>query len=456
MVADLLREADAALAEGTLPDAARKLDEALAIAPDNPELWVAIAKLRFRGGEHLTAVEAADHALALAPDHASALLLRALMVRDAHGLAAAEPWFAAALAADPENADIWAEYAATLGDEGQARAMLGAVRELTAIAPKDRRLFYLQAVLAARGADYGLARSLLLRSGMAARGVPAAAMLDAVISLEEGNPDSAVEALAPLAARQPANARVRELYARALLASGRAAELVARFGVEAQIAEASPYLVMLVARAHEQLGDRARAAPLLARAYGGVNRSIAVLAVRDGLPPPTADLRRDGLAGNWSTAVARAAGLRARFPASADVASLAGDAALAAKNPQAALSAYALAIQVKRPWVLTRKAALAARVAGDETAAMTMLGRHVAGEPDGASAVIALAEAEAQRGGWARAAMLLDHAIGLGAGHDPALLALRRDAANQLGQQTDAVRFAGLLTQLHPAPLAAR
>lgn len=452
-VVRLLSEADAALRSGALGDAAGKLDEALALAPENPDLWVAIARLRFSGGEHLTAVEAADHALALGPVHAPALLLRALMVRDAHGFAAAEPWFAAALAADPENPDIWAEYAATLGDGGAAGAMLAAVRKLTALAPEDTRALYLQAVLAARAGEHGLARSLLARSGMAARGVPAAVVLDAIISLEEGNPDSAAEALAPLSARQPANARLRELYARALLASGRAAELTARFGAEADAAEASPYLVMLVARAHEQLSDRAKAAPLLARAYRGTDARLAVLAVRNGLPPPTADLRRMALAGAGREAAVAAERLRVRFPASADVASLAGDAALAANDPQGALAAYALATRVKRPWALTRKAALAARGAGDDAAATTLLARHVAGEPDNASAIIALAKTQAQRGVWAQAALLLDHAIAIGAGHDPVVLALRRDAARALAQPAEAERFARLLAEIRPDAL---
>lgn len=455
-IAPLLGKAEAAMASGALGEAARALDAALARAPEDPDLWVAIARLRFRGGEHLTALEAADHALALRPDHAPALLLRALMVRDAHGFAAARPWFVAALAADPDSADAWAEYAASLGDGGEAGAMLAAVRRLAELAPGDPRVFYLQAVLAARAGELGLARSLLDRSGLAARGVPAAVLLDALISLEEGNPDSAAEALAPLAARQPANARLRELLARALLESGRAGEVAARFGPEAALAEASPYLVMVVARAQEQLGNRAAAAPLLARAYGGARPRLAVLAPREGLPQPTMALRAAAARGAQGTLAAEAARLAARFPASADVASLVGDAALAGKDPGGALAAYARAARVKRPWPLTRKAVLAARAQGDEAAALSLLARHVAGEPDGASGLVALAEAEARRGGWRRAALLLDHAIALGAGHDPALLALRRDAARAMGDSEAAARLAARIAEVRPAPLAAR
>lgn len=293
----LLSDADAAMQEGALAEAGRKLDEARGLAPRSPDLWLAIARLRLRGGEHLTALEAADRALAFGPDHAPALLLRALMVRDAYGAGDALVWFEAARRAEPGNADVLAEYAATLGDSGEAGAMLEAVRLLAAAAPEDPRVPYLQAVLAARGGRFTLARSLLGRSGMASRGVPAALLLEAVISLEEGNADSAAETLETLDARQPANTRVRELLARALFAGGREADLLRRFGPEAALPEASPYLVMLVARAHERRGERAEAAPLLARAYRPRVATPVVLAPREGLPAPTTELRLALLAG---------------------------------------------------------------------------------------------------------------------------------------------------------------
>jgi len=452
----LLGEADAAMAAGQLPEAGRKLDAALAIAPDNPDLWVAIARLRFRGGEHLTAIEAADRALALGRDHAPALLLRAMMVRDAHGAAAALPWFEAALAADTDSADGWAEYAATLGDGGEAGAMLKAVRKLAAIAPSDPRVFYLQAVLAARGGEHALARSLLTGSGMAARGVPAAMQLDALISLAEGNTDSAAATLAALAVRHPANARLRELLAKALFDGDRAADLIGLFGPEADRPETSPYLIMLVARAYERIGDRERAAPLLARAYDLSDRPPAVLAVRKGLPPPTAAARAAGFVGDWVAAQADTKALVLRYPASADVAALRGDVMLGAGDPRAALAAYAQTAKVRRPWSLTRKVVLAYTRTGDPASADTLLARQVAGEPDNASALHALARREALRGEWAATSLLLDHALMLGVGHDPALLGLRLRAARALGKPGDARRFAALLADVRPRRLDKR
>ncbi len=449
----IIAEADTAIADGALADAGRKLDEARTMSPDDPNVWVAIARLRFRGGEHLTALDAADRALALGPGHAPALLMRAFMVRDAHGPAAALPWFEAALAADPKNPDVWAEYAASLGDSGRGRAMLRATRKLAKIAPDDMRVLYLQAVLAARGGNLPLARSLLVRSGMAARGVPAAMQLDAILSLAEDNPDSAAATLDILVARQPANARLRDLLARALLMGGRDAEVVARFANEAQRSEASPYLMLLTARAYERLGDRARAAPLLARAYAGASLAPTVLADRAGLPQPTTTMRRAASAADWRRAKAQARNLRARFPASADVAHLSGDALLGAGDLRGALEAYALTARVRRPLSLTRKVVFASRRAGDDAAADTLLARHVAGEPLALSGLVELAQARMARGDWPRAAVLLDQAIKQGGGHDPGLLSLRIKTAQALGKLAEARQFTMLLAEIRPRPL---
>jgi tetratricopeptide (TPR) repeat protein len=452
----LLSQADTAVAGGALADAGRLLDAARAIEPDNPDLWVAIARLRYGGGEHLTALEAADRALELGPDHAPALLMRALMVRDAHGFADALPWFEVTLSVDRAYADAWAEYAATLGDLGRHRDMLDAVRELAEVAPGDPRVFYLQAVLAQRGGEPVLARNLLERSGMAARSVPSALLLEALIHMDQGNHSSAVERLETLAARQPANARVRALLARALLLGGREADLVARFAPEIATPEASHYLLTLVARAHERLGDRASAAPLLERAARGSAAAPVVLADRAGLPAPTTGLRQAGLAGDWMAAQLQARTLRAQFPASADIALLAGDTRLGSGDAASALEAYSLAARVRRPWPLTRKAVLAYNRTGDTIAADTLLARYVAGDPQNISALAALAQSLAQRGEWERTGLVLDHAIALGGGNDPSVLALRSKAARALGQGDDAARFAAALADLRPAALVRR
>lgn len=444
---------------GNLVEAGRILDSAREIEPENPGLWVDIARLRFRGGEHLTAFEAADYALELGPQYAPALLMRAQLVRDAHGLADSLPWFEAAIAANPNNPELLADYAATLGDLGRNKDMLYVIRELAEIDPSYPQSFYLQAVLAARAGETVLARSLLSRSMMVERGVPAAMLLDAVIDLKNGSPDNAVKTLDRISQRQPGNARVRELLARALWMSGRDEELIDRFGERAQAADASPYLMALVGRAYERSGDHAAAAPFLERARSTRDLELVVLnttrAMQSVLPESTREMRLMLSAQADGGAVRLAEDLFERFPASSDVRALAGDAALASGRTETALERYRVSASIRRPWPLTRKIIFAYREYGDDKAADTLLVRHLAGEPHNSEALLMLAERRAQVEDWLRVEVLLDHAIALGAGNDPTLLALRVRAAEALGDEDEAERFRTRLEGIQPARFVA-
>ena len=446
----LLKEAREAVQDGDLVDAGDRLDQARALEPDNPSVWVDIARLRFRGGEHQQALDAADLALELGPDYAPALLLRAQMVRDAYGLTNSLVWFEAAVEADPNDPLALAEYAATLGDAGYYTEMLGVTRALADIAPKDPRVLYLKAVLAARAGKPVLAKSLVERSGLAQAGVPSALMLDALIDLQERNFDTASETLERLVQAQPANTRARELLARALWLGNRDPELIERFADDARLEEASPYLAMLVGRAFERQGDRLAAAPYLERAYAGRSGGWVLLADRDGLSQPTRRMRQLVAQKRWSQTRRHSAQLARRFPGSSDIAALSGDAALANGNFERALERYQEAARIRRPWPLTVKAAAAYRDFGDPLAADVLLARHLVSEPRNTEALLLAAERAARLEDWLRVSVLLDNAITLGAGNDPRLLKLRAIAARALGREEEARRFERMTWDLHP------
>ena len=449
----LMKEAREAAEDGDLADAGRLLDEARTVEPDNPGVWVDIARLRFRRGEHVQALEAADRAIEFGPAYAPALLLRAQLVRDAHGLTDSLVWFEAAVEADPENREALAEYAATLGDAGYYEEMLAVTRALADIAPDDPRALYLKAVLAARGGQPVLAKSLLQRSGLVERGVPSAMMLDALVDLAERNTDTASETLAALAQKQPGNTRVAELLARSLWLGGRDDELVARFSSAARRDDAAPYLAMLVGRALERQGNRAAAAPFIERAYRGRPSGLVALPAQADLPEETATMRRLVAGGNLGEARREASRIERRFAGSGDIAVLAGDAAYASRDYRGALELYRKAALVRRPWPLTRKAAAAYRDFGDPLAADVLLARHLVGEPRNTEALMLNAERAAQREDWLRVEVLLDNAITLGAGTDPRLLKLRAIAARALGKDEEARRFERLTWDLHPGLL---
>ncbi|MEM7688438.1 MAG: tetratricopeptide repeat protein [Pseudomonadota bacterium] len=446
----LMKEAREASEDGDFADTGRLLDEARAIEPENPGVWVAIARLRFRGGEHIKALDAAQYAFELGPTYAPAVLLRAQLVRDAHGLTDSLPWFEAAVEADPNNTEILGEYAATLGDAGYYAQMLEVTRALTDIAPEDPRALFLKAALAARGGKPVLAKSLIERSGLVEEGVPSALMLDALIDLSERSYDSAAETLEALAQKQPGNGRVAELLARALWLGGRDDELVGRFAEAARREDASPYLIMLVGRALERSGDRSGAAPYLERALQGRPGGWVALSPNANLPDATATMRRHIAAQRLRQARREAARLQRRFAGSSDVAALSGDAALASGDFDGALKLYRKAAQVRRPWPLTRKAVAAYRDFGDPLAADVLLARHLVSEPRNTEALLLYAERAARAQDWLRVEVLLDNAIELGAGNDPRLLKLRGIAARAQGKDAEAREFERMTWDLHP------
>ncbi|MEL6737391.1 MAG: tetratricopeptide repeat protein [Pseudomonadota bacterium] len=449
----LLEEAREAAQDGDLADAGALLDQARALEPDNPDVWVEVSRLRSRGGEHQQALDAADQALELGPGHAPALVLRAQMVRDAYGLTSSLVWFEAAVEADPDDPLALAEYAATLGDAGYYAEMLGVTRALADIAPKDPRVFYLKAVLAARAGKPVLAKSLVERSGLAREGVPSALMLDALIDLQQRNFDTASETLERLVEAQPGNTRARELLARAMWLGNRNLELVDRFASDARRDEASPYLAMLVGRAFERQGNRLAAAPFLEKAYAGRSQGWAALADREGLPEPTNRMRRLVAQERWSQTRRFSAQLTRQFAGSIDIAALAGDAALASGKPEGALEHYQEAARIRRPWPLTVKAAAAYRDFGDPLAADVLVARHLVSEPRNTEALLLAAERAARLEDWLRVSVLLDNAITLGAGNDPRLLKLRATAARALGREEEARRFERMTWELHPGIL---
>ncbi|QFT77734.1 lipopolysaccharide assembly protein LapB [Erythrobacter sp. THAF29] len=450
----LVEDARYEVREGNLAEAGRLYDEALAIERDNAALWVDIARLRFRGGEHAGAVEAADYALSLDPNHAPALLLRAQLVRDAYGMGESLPWFERALAQHPDDEELLAAYAATLGDLGRHRDMLATVRRLAEINPRNPQVHYLQAVLAARAGDPVTASSLLKRSGLRDAGVPSAVLLGALIDMQQGNYDNAATALEQLLVRQAGNARVADLLARALWLKGRDDEIVDRFYDRAIAADASPYLVMLVGRSLERLGRRAEAVPFLNRAAQVELGKLVLLPGANenprALPGQTLNMRRLVSSAQRGQSRRYAAALVSEFPQSSDIKVLAGDAALAQGDEELALTRYTAAAEVRRPWPLTKKIIYAYRAMRDEDAADALLLRHLKTELRNPEALIMLAQRSAADEDWLRVAVLLDTAISLGVGNDLVLLELRRDAAIALDDVETAERLETSLAQLRP------
>ena len=406
-----------ALAEGNLRGAAGAFDEALKVNAQDSDLWVAIGSLRFAGGEQAQAIEAAERAVEIEPRSARALAFRGLLIREQFGLAAALPWFEAGLKVQPDDPALLGEYAATLGDMGQYRAMLIVCRKLTMIDPKNRRPAFLQAVLAARAGKTDLARSILQRTGTALRDMPAAVLLSGVLEYRAGNINVAVEQFDRLVRMQPDNLQARQMLVRALSQQvndrqandrqGSDRQIVARFDVDAAAPYAAPYTLRLVGQAWQRLGDKPRAASYLERAAHPASHGpaplptafgTAILAVSYAGAPNQAQtavpyIRALLREGRKDEAQAAADRLRDANPGAAEAHLLAGDVRIMRGDAGGALADYqnGASIRFNEPVLRRMDAALRALGRGRDAEAMTS--RYLAQNPQSLLAMTLLAAA---------------------------------------------------------------
>jgi tetratricopeptide (TPR) repeat protein len=415
--------------------AARAFDLALARGPANARLWVDIGRFRYANGQHSLAVDAAEHALSIDPADPRALEFRGQLLRDAKGARSAVQWFERAIEQAPDDLGLLGEYAATLAEAGENRAMLRVARRMVELDPRHPRAYFLQAVLAARAGQDDLARRLLWRAGGAYDEVPAGQLLAGVLELRTGNAALAVRRFDTLARQQPDNLRATLLLGRALLAAGEPGEVIARFEAPAARPDASPYLLTLVGRAHEQLGQRGDAGVYLDRAAAAGMRRPGVLPIgaagdlaiwRAGSELEDAGaavpLLRQMLAeGRAREALALSALLGGHYPGSTDVDRLRGDVALLAGEPDAALALYSRAAAIRSDLALVERMVAAHRQLGREPAVRLLLADHVLRNPRDGRAAAMLGRMQASQGDWRSAAALLRYAVRLGAS-DPQLL----------------------------------
>lgn len=430
--------------DGNFAAAGKAYDRAIELDSRDPLLWVDIGRLRYLGGEHLLALEAADYALTLDAEEVRALEFRGQLVRDQYGLAAALPWFEAALAERPDDLSVLGEYAATLGDLGRASEMLVATRKILAIDGHNARAFQLQAILAARGGEFHTARSQLNKTRGLLASEPATLLLDGIIELKSGNYLLAIEALEKLVSLQPANGRAQELLASAYYGAGNYRLVAARFAALATRSDASAYLLTTVARAHEVLGQRDLAAPLLDRAARAGDRDFAPV-------PENKPVGAMIAAGNAAGAAAGAEQMRQRFPNSAIAHALAGDAQFAIGDRAAATERYRLAARVGMSDSLLHRFSAALANSGQGIEAVRLVENHFAANPSSRTAARIAAFYASRLDDWGRAAQLLEHLRSNGGEQDSRLLADLALAQLKAGDSAAAEATAREAYRIQPA-----
>ncbi len=456
--------------ERHLPQAGAAFDRALTTGPNDAKLWTDIARLRYTGGEQAQAIQAADRALSFAPDDPAALAFRALLIRNQNGLTAALPWFEAALLHAPGDTSIRADYAATLADMGHYAAALKEVRAVQKANLSDPRMLYFQAAIAARGGQPALARIILQRTKGKLRDVPGAMLLTAALELEAGNINLAVEQSDRLLRYQPDNQLAQHILARAMALSGAPGSLAERFAPFAERAEASAYLLTLVARSYEELGRRREAIALLKRAADPSPPSLQSLPAGADLPVlaqryPDAPRQAAeavpyirallGL-GDTATAAAAAQKLLAGNPGAPDAYLIAGDIELARQNSARALPLYqtAAAIRFGESELLRLERSLRATGRGRDADLLDFA--FAVQNPQSVSAARLLANVRARGGQWEESAALLEW-IGARSGwRDASLLADLAFARLRAGRTVEARRLARRAAALQPASPSVR
>jgi len=402
--------------EGRLPEAGRAYDRALGITPRDATLWIDIGRLRYAGGEHMLAIEAIDRAVALDPGNARVVEAKGQLVRDQFGLVPGLVWFEAGLAAHPDDIGLLGELAASLGDLGRATEALAVTRHMLALDPRNPRAFFIQAVLAARGKDHDLARSMLNRTRGRLDHLPATMALDGLIHLQSGNAGLAAQSFERLVRLQPANPRATALLARALFVAGDHRYLVERLARAADDPASSPYLCAVFGRSLEILGDRTRAASYLDRASLGAPGFVH---------PPAGGGDFAGLLATGHMAEADELAERERILAPGNFAgqARAGDARLARGEGLAAFARYRQAARVREPESLFLREIEALSQARKGHVAAMLAESYLAGNPSSRVTARLVAGLSAQQHDWPRARLLLEYLARTGAGDDPRLWA---------------------------------
>jgi tetratricopeptide (TPR) repeat protein len=431
----------------------RELGLALQLAPNDALVWSDIGRFRRDGGNIAGALEAADRAVTLDPKNVEGLVLSANLVRDRYGLVAALDWYDRALAMQPGNVEAMLERAATLGDMGHAREMLDQTRAALAASPNNPQAFYLQAVLAARAHDWGLARSLLYRIGGRLGDVPALRLLAGTVELGQGNAEQALVELRPLVAAQPNNVAARRLFAAALKLGGDDQGVVDALRPFADRGDADPYLLTMVGRAFERLGDRTAAATYLDRAAQPLRGNPGPLGWGVG---PVARLRSMAAQGALADATGFARQLEQQSPGAAWIMLLTGDTLALQGRWRDAAASYQRAANLKfnEPTMLRLVDAL--QRAGEGRAAMEVLALYRAQHPQNIAAALLASDSALAANQWDRAAGLLDVLRQQTGNRDATLLNNLAWVRMQQGRSAEAVTLARAAYALAPnsAPVA--
>jgi cellulose synthase operon protein C len=440
-------------------------DRALALQPNASIVWSDLAEHRLETGNQQGAWQATDKALALNPKNVRAIELRGRIARLRQGLTSALVWFERGLKASPRDLPLLEQYAATLGEAGQATQMLAQARKIVLLNSGNGRAYYMQAVIAARAGDYPLARRILQSAGGSINELPAARMLKGISEYQTGNFNVAILAFQKLADEQPYNLDVRSMLARALLRTGDGDGALKTILPLADRSDATAYNLILAARAYEMNGRRDQAANYLNRAsIASAKRSMilpeylsAITTAKEaGQNPDDArrvipNIRNLARAGNLAAAQSGADRLQSENPGISDAHVLAGDVASLRGQTAEAIADYRRGAGINFSEGVFLKLVDAYRLAKDEPVVRHLIRQFLRENPANWQATRLYAYTLLDDKKWAEAVPILtvlQDRIGY---NEPLLMINLARAYSGLGRYEEAMAIANTAYKIAPA-----
>lgn len=404
-------------AGGNWQAADNAFDEAVKLAPGDPDIWSDRGRFRLATGDMLGANEAAQRVLQLDPNHLDALVLRAELVRSQYGLVAALPWFEAALKRDPRSLGALVEYAATLGEVGRTVDALAATRRVLAVQPNSPQALYLQSVIAARAGHPALAQALLAKTGTAIDTLPGTLLLKGALDLQSGEYEQAITKLKALLDHQPLNMPARKLLAAAMLWRGSADAATSLLRPVTALSGADSYALLLAARGLERSGDRDGAASLIDRSLAPAAQGTRAFTVDDSLETLSAQadqrpgdpaaqvalLRGLYTAEDNANALANAQRIAAANQSVPSAQLLLGDALMLAGRQNDALTTYRRAAGLRFDAPIMSRLVEALGAAGKNQEAANVLGLFLSQNPMNLTALRLSARSQLRAGEYAAA-----------------------------------------------------
>jgi cellulose synthase operon protein C len=450
---------------GNIDEARDSFNAALKLDRGNSLLWTDIARFRLALGDYGGAIDAADYAVKLDGVNVRAIELRGRLIRSQFGMAAALPWFERGLAINPNDIPLLEEYGVTLGELGHASEMLKIARKIAALDMKNGRAYYMQAVIAARAGEFGLAQRILALAGSQINETPGAMLVSGITEYQLGNFNKAADIFERLVNMQPNNLEARKLMARAKQSAGENFDALDAIKPLVDRGQADSYSAMIAARAFEATGDRSKAVGGLNEASRATVRSamdvpqnLSLRMAEDGarknpgnaafVIPYIRALMTDG---NLEAALVYATKIQTDNPGVPDAHMLVGDVQAARGQYNAAVEAYQAARRISFSEGVMLRLVDVYRRLGQGGNANIVLADFAHFNPNNASAQRLFAYLMLDEARWADAIPLLEKLRGRVGFNDSILNANIARAYSGAGRHDDAVFNAEMAYKIDPA-----